>query len=57
MPCTKPEVATFSGDDDNLVELFLDNDWETCPYHAMEAAISDQPFQALVVDCFPTLIT
>ncbi|KAI5331164.1 PREDICTED: LOW QUALITY PROTEIN [Prunus dulcis] len=46
---TQSGVALLSGFSKNLIKLFLDNDGEVQPDLAMEAAISGQEYQKLVV--------
>ncbi|KAK7307046.1 hypothetical protein VNO77_39760 [Canavalia gladiata] len=49
VPATKKGVALVSGFSKNLLTLFLDNDGVLNPEDAMEAAISGQEYQKLVV--------
>ncbi|KAI4336528.1 hypothetical protein L6164_015044 [Bauhinia variegata] len=48
-PATQPGVALVGGFSKNLLNLFLDNDGHINPEAAMEAAISGQEYQKLVV--------
>ncbi|KAM1377850.1 hypothetical protein FF1_039304 [Malus domestica] len=49
MPSNQPGVALLSGFSKNLMKLFLDNDGEVRPDLVMEAAISGEEYQKLVV--------
>ncbi|KAB2609417.1 flavin-containing monooxygenase FMO GS-OX-like 9 [Pyrus ussuriensis x Pyrus communis] len=42
-------VTVLNDFSNNLIKSFLDNDGEICPDLLMEAAISPQPYQTLVV--------
>ncbi|KAF7839061.1 plant/T31B5-30 protein [Senna tora] len=49
VPATQKGVALVSGFSKNLLQLFLDNDGSINPMDVMEAAISGQEYQKLVV--------